>query len=295
MTSESPHLVDCSGDSTTTHKQELCLHPSGSSRCPSVLYDGSEIALDGVRLTEYVDGSTSEDLLPDHPNDHAWLQGYQQPAQNAAAPMYWPTLQFVYWQTMPLNNPRAINAETAQTAPPGLECWGDHDKTTVMIRDLPNNYTRQDLLDLLDSHNFKGHYNFVYLIIDWKRGANVGYAFVNGVTHQDGLNIKEGLRGFQNWRPGCASMKVCASTKVCKTAWASPNQGYAKHVAKYRNNSVMHPDQPDEYKPIIFHNGVRIEFPPPTKPIPKPHPKDCKARQNSSSSSQSSPGDQAYQ
>ena len=42
------------------------------------------------------------------------------------------------------------------------------------------------------------------------------------------------------------------------------------HVDRYRNSPVMHRDVPDEYKPVIFKNGVRKNFPRPTKKVKAP-------------------------
>lgn len=55
------------------------------------------------------------------------------------------------------------------------------ERTTVMLRNLPNNYTREMFLEMLDSEGFRGSYDFVYLPCDFHRKANLGYAFVNMV------------------------------------------------------------------------------------------------------------------
>ncbi|XP_057965254.1 protein terminal ear1 homolog [Malania oleifera] len=66
-------------------------------------------------------------------------------------------------------------------------------KTTAMIRNIPNKYTREMLVQFLDEHcmleNRKMHahnseddvsaFDFVYLPIDFATGCNKGYAFVN--------------------------------------------------------------------------------------------------------------------
>ncbi len=57
----------------------------------------------------------------------------------------------------------------------------EHSKwTTRMLRNLPNDYTRNDFLDLLQAKNIA--FDFVYLPIDWRKRANLGYAFVNLVS-----------------------------------------------------------------------------------------------------------------
>ncbi|CAG8479366.1 7092_t:CDS:10, partial [Racocetra persica] len=57
---------------------------------------------------------------------------------------------------------------------------GLDDRTTFMIRNIPNKYTQRMLLDWLDETHC-GQYDFVYLRIDLKNKCNVGYAFINFV------------------------------------------------------------------------------------------------------------------
>jgi len=54
--------------------------------------------------------------------------------------------------------------------------------TTLMVRNIPNMYTRTMLIEELDSLGFEGDYDFVYLPIDKSTQWNVGYSFVNFKT-----------------------------------------------------------------------------------------------------------------
>jgi len=131
------------------------------------------------------------------------------------------------------------------------------ERTTVMLRNLPNNYTRDMLLAMLDAEGFAGKYDFIYLPIDFKTQACLGYAFVNLVTPDLVESFWAAFDGFSKW--------VLPSKKVCAVTWSGPHQGRGAHVERYRNSPVMHPMVPEVCKPLVFKDGQRAPFPPPTK------------------------------
>jgi len=136
------------------------------------------------------------------------------------------------------------------------------ERTTMMLRNLPNNYTREALLTLLDEQGLAGFYDFVYLPCDFQRDANLGYAFVNMVDGAAVDAVWRALDGFSKW-----SMP---SSKVCQVGWSGPHQGFQAHVDRYRNSPVMHKSVPEKYKPVIFKDGQRKPFPRPTKKVKVP-------------------------
>lgn len=133
---------------------------------------------------------------------------------------------------------------------------------TVMLRNVPNNYTRSMLLKLIDSEGFAGEYDFIYLPMDFKSHASLGYAFVNLVSAEQAQRFFATFEGFSRW--------VVPSQKVCSVNWSHPYQGLEAHIERYRNSPVMHEDVPDDYKPMVFHSGKRIPFPEPTKKLKVP-------------------------
>lgn len=135
-------------------------------------------------------------------------------------------------------------------------------RTTVMLRNMPNNYTRDMLLDLVNSMGFDGCYDFAYLPVDFKSQAGLGYGFVNFITTAEAQRCFECFEGFSEWK--------VPSEKVCTVTWGSPYQGLEAHIERYQNSPVMHQSIPDEWKPVLLEDGVRIAFPAPTKAIKTP-------------------------
>lgn len=135
--------------------------------------------------------------------------------------------------------------------------------TTLMLRNLPNNYTRVMLLELLvQTTGSAASFDFLYLPVDFAKDANYGYAFVNFVEHETAEWFRCHFQGFTDWAlPSC---------KVGAAEWTSPHQGRAAHVERFRNSPVMHKAVPDRYKPMVFEDGVRFPFPEPTKRVPRP-------------------------
>jgi len=133
--------------------------------------------------------------------------------------------------------------------------------TCRMLRNIPNDYSRQDLLELLDTIQLQ--YDFVYLPFDWGKRANLGYAFVNLVSNQEAERIAENLGGFSDWK--------VPSEKVCEVVWGTEDrQSLRKIIELFRNSPVMHPDVPEEFKPLLFRSSQRLVFPAPTKRIRPP-------------------------
>uniref|UniRef100_A0A7S2DTM2 Mei2-like C-terminal RNA recognition motif domain-containing protein n=1 Tax=Alexandrium andersonii TaxID=327968 RepID=A0A7S2DTM2_9DINO len=112
-------------------------------------------------------------------------------------------------------------------------------------------------MDLLDTEGFARKYDFLYLPIDFKSRACLGYAFINLVDSADVQRFWGRFDGYSKW--------VLPSKKVCHVSWSGPHQGLESHIERYRNSPVMHKSVPDEYKPVVFRDGVRVVFPSPTK------------------------------
>merc|ERR1719408_928448 len=108
--------------------------------------------------------------------------------------------------------------------------------------------------------------------MDFRNAVNLGYAFVNLLSHDSALELMGKFQDFAEW--------MFDSSKVCEVSWAHPHQGLSEHVERYRNSPVMHPSMPDEYKPMVFKNGVQVAFPAPTKAIRAPKLRPVRDRAN---------------
>merc|ERR1719253_435850 len=139
--------------------------------------------------------------------------------------------------------------------------------TTVMLRNIPLKYNREGLLADLDERGFTCSYDFFYLPIDFHTGNNVGYAFINFADEATVARFRSTYNGLQ---------LSADSAKICEVSDAKA-QGKLKNIEQYRNSSVMNME--DRYQPVVFENGVRTEFPPPTrslKPV-KPRARETRA------------------
>jgi len=134
--------------------------------------------------------------------------------------------------------------------------------TTIMLRNLPNNYSRDMLLEMLDREGFSGLYDFAYYPVDFKRWAGLGYAFVNLTSHEEAVRAWRHFEGYAEW--------TLPSLKVVDVCWGSPLQGLAECTERYRNSAVMHEDVPDMFKPVVFRHGHRVPFPAATKSVRNP-------------------------
>lgn len=132
---------------------------------------------------------------------------------------------------------------------------GQDTRTTLMIKNIPNKYDQEMLLEAIN-HNFKGTYDFFYLPIDFKNKCNVGYAFINFINYLTVASFHEEF-DQKKW-------EKFNSEKVCKITFARI-QGKAAFIDHFRNSSLMYEDQ--ACRPLIFHSsgpsiGQLENFPP---------------------------------
>jgi hypothetical protein len=131
---------------------------------------------------------------------------------------------------------------------------------TMMLRNIPNRYTQDVLLEELRPHMTS--LDFFYLPIDFRNQCNLGYAF---------LNFKDGTaaEAFKAQYDGYRLARYPLSHKVLQVNMARV-QGLKANVKRLRQSTVMSM-LTDENKPVLFHNGEM-------KPLAHSQPKGPRGR-----------------
>lgn len=144
----------------------------------------------------------------------------------------------------------------------------DEERTTIMLRNIPKDITREKMMDLLNTLGYAKMYDFLYLPRDFKDNfAIYGYAFVNFANHEEASKALELFNGFVDWQ------STETNIVPCEAHWGHPLQGYDAHVERYRNSPVMSSQVPDMCRPVVLQDGLPVSFPAPTKPIRLPRRK----------------------
>eukprot|EP00933_Yihiella_yeosuensis_P035969 TRINITY_DN29666_c0_g1_i1.p1 TRINITY_DN29666_c0_g1~~TRINITY_DN29666_c0_g1_i1.p1 ORF type:complete len:435 (+),score=91.69 TRINITY_DN29666_c0_g1_i1:183-1487(+) len=157
-------------------------------------------------------------------------------------------------------------------APPGKEIykpawqWGSMwpfncAPTTLKLSGLPRDLQEAGLLGKLEELGFKGFYDFIAMPTNWRTGRNDGYAIINLTRHSHGILLATHMHNFKDWQH---AQKEEEPSKGVAVTWNLPSQGLWDLIEVYRNDPAMH-QSIDEYRPKLFSNGCRIDFPPPTR------------------------------
>jgi len=104
--------------------------------------------------------------------------------------------------------------------------------TTLMIRNIPNVYTRAMLVEELGSLRLDGAYDFLYLPIDKSTLWNVGYAFVN---FRDPVVAARCMKTMSSYVFNCFEHGSGKVTRVCEAHL----QGLERNLAHYSNTAVQ--------------------------------------------------------
>eukprot|EP00442_Polarella_glacialis_P028421 CAMPEP_0115105528 /NCGR_PEP_ID=MMETSP0227-20121206/36056_1 /TAXON_ID=89957 /ORGANISM="Polarella glacialis, Strain CCMP 1383" /LENGTH=217 /DNA_ID=CAMNT_0002502837 /DNA_START=146 /DNA_END=799 /DNA_ORIENTATION=+ len=116
---------------------------------------------------------------------------------------------------------------------------------TLMVRNVPNRYTKKMLLQEIDEAGFGDTYDFLHLPLDPVSGINGGYAFINFVDPE--------VPGWFRQRFEQARLKLFASSKILSIDPASL-QGFEANYKHYANARVAHSSNA-EARPFFRFTG----------------------------------------
>ena len=111
--------------------------------------------------------------------------------------------------------------------------FGEDTRTTVMIRNIPNKFKQSEILKLINTNN-ANRFDYFYLVMDLRKGANNGYAFINFTHHFYVLDFFLEFQGIK-WSD---VRQGCSSTKFCDLKYANI-QGIKSLVAHHKDKNIM--------------------------------------------------------
>ncbi|KAL0314264.1 UNVERIFIED_CONTAM: protein terminal ear1 [Sesamum angustifolium] len=110
-------------------------------------------------------------------------------------------------------------------------------KTTVMIKNIPNQLGRDFMLKFLDDccKSYSLEYDFLYLPMDFRKKGNLGYAFVNFTSAVAALGFSKTLHNYK-WETAWTDRGPITSKKICEVTWARI-QGKEALIRRFKNSS----------------------------------------------------------
>ncbi|KAL4493466.1 hypothetical protein ABPG72_007474 [Tetrahymena utriculariae] len=123
-----------------------------------------------------------------------------------------------------------------------LDKLGEDKRTTVCIKNIPNKYQLNCVLQTIEK-NHKDNFDFFYLPIDFNNKCNVGYAFINFIK-------PEYIRDFYLEFNG-KKWKKFNSDKICSLKYATI-QGIPQLQEHFQNSSVMN-QREKKFKPVFLN------------------------------------------
>lgn len=238
--SSSCSLSTMAPDDVSECGESLC---SGQRRMPKVWSSGSVSSM----ISDWADCCKEEDEEVEFELDIQEVDGptmtHENSTDSASTSMSTSTLPKGAHLQMQLEMshsqvPRNQNMEEM------YNCSKDTPVTTMMIRNMPGRYSQNDLMVDLHHLGFAGTYDFLYIPIDKRTAANVGYAFVNFV---DDLWAQRCAQCFEGYR---FSQQKRSSNKVGSVSVAFL-QGLEKNLQHYEHSAVnMSRDK--RRKPVVM-------------------------------------------
>jgi len=124
----------------------------------------------------------------------------------------------------------------------------DSTSTTLMIRNLPNRYSQDELIDELESLGFLGTFDFFYAPVDVGSLFNVGYAFVNFVDAAWAARCRSMLDGYTFER----HLKSPTAKRRAATVSVAHLQGFEANMNHYEKAAVSKKARAKRSGPVVM-------------------------------------------
>ena len=132
-------------------------------------------------------------------------------------------------------------------------------QSTLMLRNIPNKFTRDELLHVVSDRLEPGEFDFFYLPSDFRSGCNFGYAFIN-------LTSEKSVDRFYSI---FHKLPLCkrGAPKSCQVGFARI-QSLNENIVRLMNSPIMgasdlfDPAAIEAAMPLLFDNqGNALPFP----------------------------------
>lgn len=130
--------------------------------------------------------------------------------------------------------------------------------TTVMMKNIPNQYTQRMLYDVCKMHGFEGCIDLLYLPMNFStkgpkaKQGNMGYSFLNFIDPQFAVEFKQIFDQCKLPHFRARRNLECSFSKV---------QGFIWNLKKLRSSNVTSEHCPPEFQPLIFDRNTGLEIP----------------------------------
>jgi len=176
-------------------------------------------------------------LKPPREASHEEREGYDKPEHGQKC------------STKKVLMPGLVSTDSDDLSPQGLRDAENvanlfiEDKTTVMLRNIPNRYTCEELLSEVMIAGFDRKFDFFYLPMDFKTKRNRGYGFIN---FNSASVAQQFVLAFHR-----RQLKLYSSKKILEVAPAV-TQGYHANMSKYFEKDSERIKN-DWFRPMLFN------------------------------------------
>lgn len=137
---------------------------------------------------------------------------------------------------------RSWDAEMKTCKIPGI----DYEDLTLMLRNIPNTFSRDQVVEEIRQRGLLSGINFLYVPGDSRKKRSVGYCFINVTSFAAADRLHEAFQG------------LTLGKRICRVALGNV-QGLKANIEAYYNN--VRSD--GEFQPLLLKDGVPLQFPVP--------------------------------